>query len=99
MQFVITAYDFTDNEALSRRMQHRQAHLQGVQRMISEGSFLSGGAILDAEGRMIGSTVHVAFESRATVEQWIAHDPYTLGRVWERVDIQEVKLVPMNGER
>ncbi|WNL39247.1 YciI family protein [Halomonas sp. PAMB 3232] len=96
MQYVITAYDFTDDDALARRMANREAHLAGVKKLIAQGHFLSGGAILDDEGRMVGSTVHVAFESRAALDEWIDQDPYTLGRVWETFDIREVRLVPVD---
>lgn len=95
MQYVVTAYDFTDDDALSRRLANREAHLEGVQRMIEEGRFLSGGAILDDAGRMIGSTVHVAFDTRVALDAWLAQAPYTTGRVWETLDVREVRLVPM----
>ncbi|MFG6667684.1 YciI family protein [Halomonas sp. HNIBRBA4712] len=98
MQYVITAYDFTDEDALARRMANREAHLAGVKKLIAQEKFLSGGAILDDEGRMIGSTVHVAFENRAALDEWIEQDPYTLGRVWETLDIREVRLVPLGDE-
>ncbi|WNL42588.1 YciI family protein [Halomonas sp. PAMB 3264] len=96
MQYVITAYDFTDEDALSRRMANREAHLAGVKKLIAQGRFLSGGAILDDEGQMIGSTIHVAFENRSALDEWIGQDPYTLGRVWETLDIREVRLVPVD---
>jgi uncharacterized protein len=96
MQFVVTAMDFTDTEALDRRIENRDAHLAGLKRMTAEGTFLSGGAILDAEGRMVGSSAHVAFESRAMLEDWLENDPYTLGKVWDQFDIRELKLFPVD---
>ncbi|WP_447554365.1 YciI family protein [Vreelandella sp. EE22] len=99
MQYAVTAYDFTDQNALARRMENRDAHLEGIKRMIAEGSFISGGALLDEQGRMIGSTVHVAFASREALENWITNDPYTVGRVWDTIDIREVRLVPMENVR
>ncbi|MBD3896884.1 hypothetical protein IEI94_13570 [Halomonas sp. ML-15] len=96
MQYVITAFDFTDSEALSRRLENREAHLAGVKKMIAEGTFLSGGAILDAEGRMIGSSAHVEFDDREALDHWIANDPYTVGKVWCDIDIREIKLVPVD---
>jgi uncharacterized protein YciI len=64
--------------------------------MIAEGTFLSGGAILDADGRMIGSSAHVEFEHREQLEQWLRSDPYTAGKVWDRIDVREIKLVPVH---
>lgn len=96
MQFVVTAMDFTDSEALPRRLACREAHLAGIRKMIVDGTFLSGGAILDAEGRMIGSSAHVEFESRKQLNEWLQNDPYTVGKVWGQIDVREVKLVPVN---
>lgn len=96
MQFVVTAMDYGDAQALERRMQHREAHLDAVKRMIENGSFLSGGAILDDEGRMIGSTLHLQFPDRESLEAHLREDPYVKGKVWERIDIREVKLVPLS---
>lgn len=96
MQFVVTAIDFTDSEALGRRIENRDAHLAGLKKMTAEGTFLSGGAILDANGRMIGSSAHVAFDSRAMLDDWLKNDPYTVGKVWDQFDIRELKLFPVD---
>lgn len=95
MQFVVTAMDFTDAEALERRMRHREAHLASVRRMITDGRFLSGGAILDASDKMVGSTLHLEFPDRASLDVHLAKDPYVTGKVWENIDIKTVRLVPM----
>lgn len=93
MQFVVTAFDYTDSEALHRRMQHRDAHLAGIQEMMADGNFLSGGAILDDDGNMIGSTLHLEFPDRLALEEWLQGDPYVTGKVWERIDIRPARLV------
>lgn len=94
MQFVVTAMDFTDADALNRRMAQREPHLACVRAMIADGSFLSGGAMLDDEGRMIGSTLHLEFPDRAALEARLQQDPYVAGKVWERIEIRQIKLVP-----
>lgn len=43
MQFIITAYDFTDDDAINRRLAQREAHLAGIEKMVKAGTFLSGG--------------------------------------------------------
>lgn len=96
MQFVVTAMDFTDEDALNRRMTHREAHLEGVKKLLAEGKFLSGGAILDDDDRMIGSTLHMDFPDRESLEQHLQNDPYISGKVWENIDIRPVRLVPVN---
>lgn len=96
MQFVVTAMDFTDSGALERRMAQREAHLRGVRELIAKGHFLSGGAILDGSGRMTGSTLHLEFPDRASLDSVLQRDPYVSGKVWERIDIREARLVPLN---
>lgn len=95
MQFAITAMDFTDAGALERRMAHREAHLAAVRQLIADGRFLSGGAILDDDGKMIGSTLHLEFPDRDSLERYIAGDPYVAGRVWETIDIRAARLLPL----
>lgn len=95
MQFLVTAMDYTDPDAINRRMEHRENHLQSVKQLIADGKFLSGGAILDDEGKMIGSTLHLEFPDRESLEQHLNSDPYIDGKVWENIDIKPVKLVPM----
>jgi len=96
MQYLVTAYDYTDSEALNRRLENRESHLVGIEKLVLSGNFLSGGAILSNHGKMIGSTVHVSFETREQLDSWISQDPYILGKVWEKVEIQEVLLFPVD---
>jgi hypothetical protein len=96
MQFIVTAYDFEDDDAINRRLSSREAHLSGIEKMVKTGTFLSGGAILDESGKMIGSSLHVEFASRAEVEAWIKRDPYTTGKVWDQVTVNEGVLFPVD---
>ncbi|MDT8398766.1 MAG: YciI family protein [Pseudomonadales bacterium] len=93
MQFVVTAMDYTDEQAIERRLQQREGHLAGVKKMLADGSFLSGGAILDEDGKMIGSSLHLEFPDRATLEAQLQQDPYFSGKVWQSIDIRPVRLV------
>ena len=95
MTFLIIADDFRDPEALSRRKQHRPAHIDGIRRMKAEGTFLDGGAILDDEGRMLGSMVLVELPSRAEVDAWLAADPYVKGQVWEHITVRPFRRVQL----
>ncbi|MDG2174966.1 MAG: YciI family protein [Gammaproteobacteria bacterium] len=95
MQFVVTALDFSDPDALDRRMQNREAHIANIQQLIAHGHYLSGGAIINEEGNMIGSTSHMEFPDRESLEKCLHSDPYIAGKVWEHIDIKAVKLVPM----
>jgi uncharacterized protein YciI len=96
MQFVVTALDFTDADALQRRLSNREAHIAGARKLIADKRFISGGAILDDAGRMIGSTLHVDFPDRESLEQYLQQDPYVSGKVWEKIDISPVRLLPLD---
>lgn len=96
MQFVVTALDYTDADALQRRLANREAHLAGARQLIATKRFLSGGAILDADGRMIGSTLHLDFPDQASLEQYLQQDPYVSGKVWEKIEIRPAKLLPLD---
>ena len=92
MQYVVTAYDFTDEACIERRLANREAHLKGLQTMSEAGTFLSGGAILDKQGKMIGSSAHVEFSTRSELQHWLDTDPYTVGKVWNTIEVKEIKL-------
>jgi uncharacterized protein len=96
MQFVVTAFDHTDADALQRRLANREAHIAGARKLIAEKRFLSGGAILDDTDRMIGSTLHLDFPDRASLEQYLQQDPYVSGRVWDRIDIRPARFLPLD---
>lgn len=95
MQFVVTAFDYTDSGALERRMAHREAHLAGVRTLMANGQFLSGGAILDVDGRMIGSTLHVEFADKTALEKHLQQDPYVKGNVWQSIEIRPARFLPV----
>jgi hypothetical protein len=92
VEYLITALDGTDADALDRRLAVREAHLAGAQRLAERGELLSGGAILDDDGRMIGSSMHVAFADEAAFRAWYDAEPYVTGDVWRDVTVQRMRL-------
>jgi uncharacterized protein YciI len=96
MQFLITAYDGTDEGALERRMAAREAHLVGARAMKASGSMIVGGAILDDQGRMVGSSCIVEFPDRDAVDAWLAADPYVTGNVWQKIDVQPFRCAQLD---
>ena len=92
MQFMITAYDGTDENALERRMSVREAHIEGAKVLKEAGNMIAGGAILDEAEQMIGSTVYVDFDSREELDQWLANDPYVTGNVWQDIAVLPIRL-------
>ena len=93
MQYVVHAYDYPD--ALDRRLAVREDHLEGVRRMKTEGAFYLGGALLDAESRMIGSMMLVEFPDDAALHDWLRIEPYVTGGVWEKVDVKPFRMAPV----
>ncbi|MEG1769058.1 MAG: hypothetical protein RR311_11375, partial [Comamonas sp.] len=65
MQFALVAQDFKDDGALERRLACREAHLERVRVLAAQGGFISGGGVLDASGKMVGSNAHFSFADRA----------------------------------
>ena len=92
MQFLITAYDGEDPEAMNRRLAVREAHLAGMGLLKAAGHFIAGGAILDDDGNMIGSTLYVDFASREELDKWLNSDPYITGNVWQDISVQPIRL-------
>ncbi len=92
MQFMIVAYDGTDEDALNRRLAVRDSHIAGAIELKNKGNLIAGGAILDDAGSMIGSTTYVEFESRAELDAWLERDPYVTGDVWRDITITPIRL-------
>ena len=95
MQFLVIARDGTDAEALNRRMAARPAHFENARRMKACGQLITGGAMLDAEGRMIGSMLLAEFPDQAALEAAIAADPYVEGQVWQDIEIKPFRVAPL----
>ena len=94
MQWLIVARDGTDEEAPARRMAARAAHLENAAQLQAKGHLLVGGALLDDEGRMIGSACVAQFETRAELEAWLRSDPYMTGNVWQDIQIMPYRVAP-----
>lgn len=92
MQFMITAYDGKDEDALNRRLSVRDAHIAGANELKKSGNLIAGGAILNDAEQMIGSTMFVEFDSRDALDQWLNNDPYVTGNVWQDISILPIRL-------
>ncbi|RYZ93497.1 MAG: hypothetical protein EOP47_29465 [Sphingobacteriaceae bacterium] len=91
-QYVITAYDHTDVGALERRMNVRRHHLDGARELKATQNYIAGGAILNDEGKMIGSVMILQFETEEELEAWKMREPYITQNIWETVDVKPFKL-------
>jgi uncharacterized protein len=91
MLYVIHAYDYTDNHALDRRMAIRANHFDGARELNAKGHFVMGGALLNPNGKMIGSMMVLDFENETQMQEWYDAEPYIANKIWEKIDIKPFK--------
>lgn len=92
MQFILLAYDATDSKALERRLNVRNEHFGKISVLKKKGGFLSGGAILDDEGKMIGSMIIYEVPDRQALDELLKDEPYLTEGVWEKIEIRPFRL-------
>lgn len=94
MQFLVQAKDYTDEKALERRMAAREAHLSLVEKKKAQGKHLLGAALLDGDGKMIGSVMIVDYPDREAVDEWLKMEPYMTEKVWASVEVTPCRIAP-----
>lgn len=93
MEFLVIGMDGTDEEAFQRRSGARQRHLETVRSLKEKGNALFGAALLDGDGRMVGSMLVLSFTSRQELDAYLAGEPYVTDGVWEKIEVRQC-LVP-----
>jgi uncharacterized protein YciI len=91
-QYIVTGYDYTDEGALKRRMDVRPHHLDGAKDLKEKGNYVIGGALLNEEGKMMGSVMILQFEDEEELETWKQNEPYITQKIWESVDVKPFKV-------
>ncbi|WP_192820201.1 YciI family protein [Rufibacter sp. LB8] len=91
-QYLITGLDYTTPGALDHRMAVRPFHFEAIKKYKDSGNFILGGAMLNDEGNMIGSTLVMQFASDEALQQWMDQEPYILEKVWESVTVTQFKV-------
>ncbi len=94
MQFILIARDATDDKALERRMAHRPAHLEKVQKAIKAGEELLGAAMLNDAGTMCGSVMVFDVPSREYLDDLLKDEPFVTEKVWGDIQIIPIRLAP-----
>ena len=95
MQFIIKAYD--GQGMLEKRMEVRPRHLEGMQKLSDH--IICAGGLLDEEGKMKGSALIMDFDSTELLEEYLQTEPYIISQVWEKVEIESMNVVIVNGEK
>ena len=95
MQFIIKAYD--GEGMLDKRMEVRPRHLEGMAKLGKQ--IICAGGLLDEEGRMKGSALVVEFPDRASLDEYLANEPYVVEGVWQKIVVEPMNVVLVNGEK
>ena len=93
MQFIIKAYD--GKGKLAKRMEVRPRHLEGMRRLNDR--IICAGGLLDDNGEMKGSALIMEFDSRKDLDEYLAGEPYVTEKVWEKIEIERMNVVILNG--
>ena len=95
MQFLVKAYDGPD--MLGKRMEVRPSHLEGMKALGKQ--IICAGGLLDEEGKMKGSALVMEFPDRAALDAYLAGEPYVVGGIWQKIEVEVMNVVLVNGER
>ena len=95
MQFMIKAYE--GEGMLEKRMQVRPRHLEGMKKLGRQ--IICAGGLLDDAGKMKGSVLVMEFPDRADVDEYLENEPYVTEGVWQKVEVEVMNVVLLNGER
>jgi uncharacterized protein YciI len=61
-----------------------------------KGEFKCGGAILDDDGKMIGSMIVYDFPDRASLDASLQNEPYFMGKVWKNIEIRPFRIAKLD---
>lgn len=93
MQYLVIAYD--NDNALERRLESREAHIEGAKKLMAEGKIVNAGALIE-DDKMVGSTLLIDFVNEDEIDEWLENEPYVKNNVWNMDEFQivPVKLLP-----
>lgn len=89
MQYLVIAYD--NDNALERRLESREAHIEGAKKLMAEGKIVNAGALIE-DDKMVGSTLLIDFVNEDEIDEWLENEPYVKNNVW---NMDEFQIVPM----
>ena len=95
MHFLITAHDYPNS--LDRRMAVRPAHLANLETI--KGHIVLAGGILDEEGKPVGSSLVLEFDTKEEVEHYLEIEPYVTEGVWSTIRVEPFNTVILDNEK
>lgn len=95
MTFIVNGYDYTDEGALARRLEARELHMAGINRMYESKEVLYAAAMLNKNEEMCGSVLIVDFESRDALDNWLKEEAYVINKVWDKIEVIPCKVPPL----
>ena len=99
MQYLITAYDATDEGALQRRSDARADHLENMKKVQETAMVVCAGAIRNDQEQPVGSYLIMDFADKAQLDAYLANEPYVTANVWGQVKAEPCTVVIQNNER
>lgn len=97
MQFTIIARDDIAAGTLEKRLAAREKHMKSIHAMKAAGTIIDGGALLDDDGKMIGSVILCEFPDRAALDEYVAREVYFADGVWKDIDVLPFRRVQWRG--
>ncbi len=98
MQFIITAYDGTDEGALERRMSVRAEHLENIKKVEETAKVVCAGGMTNDRGLPMGSFLVMEFDTREAFDAYLASEPYVVHKVWQDIHVETCSVVIVNNE-
>ena len=91
MDFALICRD--SSGALGKRLAARAEHMAGLKVGKTDGSIVDGGAILDAQGNMVGSVVLCRFPDRTALDAYLLREVYAREEIWGDIEILDMRFV------
>ena len=60
---------------------------------------IAAGGLLDEDGKMKGSALVMEFPDRDALDKYLENEPYVIEGVWQKIDIEIMNVVLVNGEK
>jgi hypothetical protein len=87
--YFLLFYDYIEN-TVERRAPYREAHLALVREYVDRGELVLGGAFADP---VDGAAIAFKVEDKATIEEFVAKDPYVVNGIVTEWRIREWTVV------